>query len=267
MAQNLIIPSKDNKVVFVFGGVDLTLATNITLQLGAESFSTTGGTPKLTVSSATELSCDLSGTTEKGRIFATVTYFDGASVNGTDITSRELSNAGQIIVAIGTQLIIEDGTVVANANSFATDAELKSYADLRGISLPATQPERESLLIMAMDYLKSRENSLSGTRSSSTQTLPYPRAGVYVFNNPIASNIIPAQAKVAQLEASIAAKDIVLLNNASITGVKSEKLGTMSTEYFEGGAWAITRLESVDAALQPLLRSGGLGLGRTSRSL
>ena len=29
MSQNLVIPNKDNKVVFVFGGIDLTIATTL----------------------------------------------------------------------------------------------------------------------------------------------------------------------------------------------------------------------------------------------
>ena len=54
-------------------------------------------------------------------------------------------------------LIIEDGTVVAGANSFATDAELQAYAAVRQVSLPAAQAEREALLITAIDYIVSKE--------------------------------------------------------------------------------------------------------------
>ena len=38
MAQNLVIPNKDNKVVYVFSGVNLTLATDIQIQFGSESY-------------------------------------------------------------------------------------------------------------------------------------------------------------------------------------------------------------------------------------
>ena len=151
MSQNLVIPNKDNKATFIFGGIDLTLATDLVVTFGAESYSKALNPTIVVVTSATELSLDLSATAEVGKIFATVTYFDGASVNGTDITSRELNNSGQIIVAIGSQLIIEDGSIVANANSFATDAELKAYANIRGFVIPATQPAREALLVQAMD--------------------------------------------------------------------------------------------------------------------
>ena len=144
MSQNLVIPNKDNKVVFVFAGIDLTSNTDIKVQFGAESYSKLLDPTIVIVTSSTELTLDLSATLEVGKIFATVTYFDGASVNGTDITSRELGNSDQIVVAIGTQLIIEDGSVVADANSWVTDDEYKAYAKLKGYSVPATQPDREA---------------------------------------------------------------------------------------------------------------------------
>ena len=125
MSQNLVIPNKDNLVAYIFGGVDLTLATDIQVQFGAESYSLVSNPTIVIVTSATELSLNLSATAEVGKVYSTVTYFDGASVNGTDITSRALGNSDQIVVAIGSQLIIEDGSIVANANSWATDEEYK----------------------------------------------------------------------------------------------------------------------------------------------
>ena len=86
MSQNLVIANKDNLVVYVFGGIDLTSATNIQVQFGAESYSLANDPLIVIVTSATELSLNLSATAEVGKVFSTVTYFDGASVLGTDIT-------------------------------------------------------------------------------------------------------------------------------------------------------------------------------------
>jgi hypothetical protein len=121
MSQNLVIANKDNKVVFVFAGIDLTLATDILVEFGSESYSKLLNPLIVIVDSATELSLNLSATAEVGKVFATVTYKDAASVYGTDITSRQLGNSDKIVVAIGSQLIVEDGTVVTNANSFVTE--------------------------------------------------------------------------------------------------------------------------------------------------
>jgi hypothetical protein len=258
MAQNLVIANKDNLVVYVFGGIDLTLATDIQVQFGAESYSLINDPLIVIVTSATELSLSLSATAEVGKVFSTVTYFDGASVLGTDITSRELGNSNQIIVAIGTQLIIEDGTIVANANSIASDAEMKSYASLRGLSVPATQPEREALLVLAMDYLQSVENRMQGTRTVSTQSLPQPRQNVYLYGDVVDQNTIPIEYKNAQIEAAIAANDQGLLINSTSQDLASFTVnGVYAETYFEGGSWEVVRTDRIDAALAPLMTQGG----------
>ena len=255
MSQNLIITNKDNKVVFVFGGIDLTLATNIIVNFGSETYQLSD--PQVTVDGSTELSLDLSATLEVGKIFATVTYFDGASVNGTDITSRELGNSDQIVVAIGTQLIIEDGSIVDNANSFATDDEFKTYANLRCMDVPATQPAREALLVLAMDYLFSVEKKMQGCRVSIDQELPYPRSGVCANCFNIPSDTIPKSLKSAQMELALQANTSEILISQSVQNVSKEKLGELEVEYFSGGAWSTVRTDRADAYLDPLLVNGG----------
>jgi hypothetical protein len=258
MSQNIVIPNKDNKVVFVFSGIDLTLSTDIVVEFGDESYSTALNPTLVVVSSATELSLDLSGTSEVGKIFATVTYFDGASVNGTDITSRSLGNSEKIVVAIGTQLIIEDGTVIANANSFATDDEFKTYANLRNFDVPATQPDREALLILAMDYIFSKEQGLQGSRVSLEQELPFPRYGVCANNFRVASDSIPKGIKKAQMELALQASTSNLLVTGETTNLASFNVdGVYSESYFSGGSWTQVRTDRADAYLLPFMTNGG----------
>lgn len=252
MAQNIIIPNKDNKVVLTFAGVDLTLATDIVVQFGSETYSTSSNPTLVVVDSASQLSLDLSSTAEVGQLYLTITYFDDGSVNGTDITSREISNLDRVIVAIGTQLIIEDGTVVANANSFVTDAELKAYADLRGVDLPATQPEREALLVLAMDYLFSVESKFQGKRVEPSQELPFPRIGVYLNGFTVDGATIPKSLKNAQMELAIQANSSDLLINEQSQNIASEKVDTLQVSYFSGGKWATVRTGKADAYLSPL---------------
>ena len=167
------------------------------MQFGAESYSLINDPLIVIVTSATELSLNLSATAEVGKVFSTVTYFDGASVLGTDITSRELGNSDQIVVAIGTQLIIEDGSVVANANSFVTDDEYKAYAKLKGYSVPATQPDREANLANAYDFLNfTYEQQLQGSRvTPQTQTGIMPRNYIYAYGALVANTSIPQDLK------------------------------------------------------------------------
>ena len=258
MSQNLVIPGKDNKVVFEFGGIDLTLATDIQVQFGSESYTKLLDPLIVIVDSATQLSLDLSATAEVGKIFTTITYIDGASVNGTDITSMSLGNSDQIIVAIGTQLIIEDGSIVDNANSLTSDAEFKAYANLRCKSVPATQPAREALLILAMDYLFSIENRLSGCRVDATQLLPYPRVGVCVYGFTVDRTTIPVNSKSAQMELALQVQDSPLLITDTVNNLASfEVVGAYKEEYHNGGAWASVRTDAANAYLMPLMVNGG----------
>ena len=261
MSQNLVIPDKDNKVVFVFAGVVLTDATNIVVKFGSETYSVADDPTLVVATSATELTLDLSGTAEVGKVFATVTYLDGSSTNGTDITSRALGNSEQIVIAVGTQLIIEDGTIVDNANSFATDAELKAYANIRGFAIPATQPDREKLLVLAIDYMASKEINLSGSRVSIDQELPYPRVGACAksFNVPSSgTKSIPKDIKKAQMELAIQVFTADILISEQVSNIESFTVdGVYSEKLFNGGSFTSVRTDKADAYLFPYYTNRG----------
>lgn len=264
VAQNLVIPNKDNKVVFVFGGVDLTLATNIVVNFGQETYSTTTTPSLVVVNSATELSLDLSSTSEVGKIFATITYFDASSANGTDITSRELNNIDQIVVAIGTQLIIEDGSIVAGANSYATDDEFYAFANSQGYALPATQPDREALLIQAYYHMTSTyEPRMQGHRVNKDQTGFMPRKGVYANGFYISSTEIPEDFKTAQYLTALAINDGVNTNAVKDSAdlASFEVVGVYKESYQSGvSSPTIAQMPAVSRTLRPYTKgalSGG----------
>jgi hypothetical protein len=272
MSQNLVIANKDNLVVYVFGGIDLTAATDIQVQFGAESYTLVNDPLIVIVTSATELSLNLSATAEVGKVFSTVTYFDDASVLGTDITSRELGNSDQIVVAIGTQLIIEDGSVVANANSFVTDDEYKAYAKLKGYSVPATQPDREANLANAYDFLNfTYEQRLQGSRvTPQTQTGIMPRNYIYAYGALVANDSIPQDFKNAQMLASFSINDGVDTNavkdSANLAGF-SVGNGAYSEAYQSGSSTpTLAQMPAVSRVLKPYTNAGlsGGGLYRES---
>ena len=272
MSQNLVIANKDNLVVYVFGGIDLTLATDIQVQFGAESYTLVNDPLIVIVTSATELSLNLSATAEVGKVFSTVTYFDDASLLGTDITSRELGNSDQIVVAIGTQLIIEDGSVVANANSFVTDDEYKAYAKLKGYSIPATQPDREANLANAYDFLNfTYEQRLQGSRvTPQTQTGIMPRNYMVAYDTAVGNNEIPQDFKNAQMLAAFSINDGVDTNavkdSANLAGF-SVGNGAYSETYQSGSSTpTLAQMPAVSRVLKPYTNAGlsGGGLYRES---
>ncbi len=152
-------------------------------------------------------------------------------------------------------LIIEDGSIVANANSFTTDAELVAYAAERGLTVPATESERDQLQIRGVDYLTSQEDYLNGVRVSSVQELIYPRSGVYINGFAFASDDIPKELKYAQMEAAIAANTQDLLVNGQGQNIESEKVDVLEISYFSGGSWDSVRLDRVNAYLNRLLKN------------
>lgn len=253
MAQNLVFPDDDNKVRQVYTGIDLTQALNIQVQLNDESYDLATNPDVVIVEDATTLAINLNGTQVKGRVYLTVKYID--AVKTVRISSRE-QDTGPVVIAIGSQLTVEDGSIVDSANSLVTDDEFKQYADIRFVDIPGTQPERESLLVKAMDYLFSVEHKLQGTRTSATQDLPFPRIGVHGRNMHISSSTIHPDWKKAQMELAIQAYSGELLESGSVQNVASEKLDTMEVSYFENGK-NTKSFEKAEAYLKPYYQNGG----------
>ncbi len=164
-------------------------------------------------------------------------------------------------------LIIETGAVVANANSFTTDAEFTARATLVGITLPTTLAERDALQIQAVTYITGKEPKMSGTRTNFEQELPYPRRGAVLHGTVLDSNKIPQQLKLAQLELALQAASGALFTTSASSGVKREKLDVMEVEYFEGSTGSEIVTGKADSYLAQLYEtaatsSAGGGLTR-----
>jgi hypothetical protein len=94
-------------------------------------------------------------------------------------------------------LTIEDGTIVAGADSYATVADLTDYADKYGFTLPTTDAEKEALLRRAA--LQMNLMNWKGSRVESTQSLAWPRSDVYVDDTLVSETTIPARIEYGQM--------------------------------------------------------------------
>lgn len=163
-------------------------------------------------------------------------------------------------------LVIEDGTIVAGADSFVTVAEIRDYALERGIVLSATDSDVEILARKAMDWFRSIEGTLNGTRVAKPQMLPYPRCNVTVYGFDVAETEIPELVKEVQMQAAFDANTVDLLptHAATPTGaIKKEVVDVLETEYFRPGASAIDfnpHLAKLDELVKPLQTTHSLGL-------
>lgn len=160
-------------------------------------------------------------------------------------------------------LVIEDGTLVAGANSFVTRAEIIAYAAARGVVLP-DEDATDINAILAMDYLWSL--CYKGEQVEETQTTPFPRKGLIAGDEAEDFDYeIPVGMKNAQLQLSLdAANGIILTASANPSGeLKRSKVGPIEREFFEGGSFTLDGrppLTVANAWLAPFLCSGGFVL-------
>ena len=170
-------------------------------------------------------------------------------------------------------LIIEDGSVVPNANSFVTVADARIAASEYGLALPADEADAEAALITGGMWIKQQESELQGARIDAAQTLSYPRTPVYLYTFLQASNFIPQELIDSQVIAAVEQGGITgsILTPLARENIKKENLqGTGDIEYFSGGSASSisANMSTAFTVLQPLTKSalsssgGGLCLQR-----
>lgn len=134
-------------------------------------------------------------------------------------------------------LTIEDGSIVASADSYATAAELVTYAANYGRTIPGTEAAQESLLRRA--FLQMAAMPWKGHQVDADQTGAWPRYGVCRNGFDILPDVIPPQIKQGQmaLATEIHADDLV--DPATKQGaITREKVGPLETEYADAKAYA-----------------------------
>jgi len=127
-------------------------------------------------------------------------------------------------------LVIETGSIVTGAESFATAAELVTYAANFGRVIPADTPSQEALLRRAV--LEMNAKPWKGRTVSPAQTLAWPRFEVCLNKWLLPSNAIPAQIKAGQmaLATEIHADDLSPPEQR-LGSISREKVGPLETEY------------------------------------
>lgn len=149
-------------------------------------------------------------------------------------------------------LIVEDGTGVANANTYATRAEVSAFAALRGATLPTSNAAIDQLLVKAADYTEAFRTRYQGTKVSGTQALQFPRVGVYVDGFLVGSTTIPDDLKNAQMQAAVEYNTVDLLPNQG-KNIKKKKVDVIETEYQDGdGSITAPTFPKVDQYLDAL---------------
>lgn len=165
-------------------------------------------------------------------------------------------------------LIIEDGSIVAGANSYATTDQLVAYASARGTDLSTlTTTQQEVLLIKAMDYIEARRGRFQGCKTNEDQALQWPRYDVWVDGYSVDSDSMPPELISAQLALATEANSQTLQPNQlpeDSGAVISEQVGSLKVEYAEPASLRTQPLfTAAESLLSPLYKRSGIGLMRT----
>lgn len=165
-------------------------------------------------------------------------------------------------------LVIENGSLVANANSYVSVADARAYAEARASTLPEENADVEAALFVAMDYLESLRAEFQGYKvSPGVQALQWPRTGVQIDGWDFPIDAIPNELKFAQIQLAIeSASGTDLMPTGDGREVIRKKVDVLETEWAPGsGGAAQPVFIKVRAFLAPLLQSGGWGRMKVTR--
>jgi len=170
-------------------------------------------------------------------------------------------------------MTVEDGTIVADANSYTTVDEFKAYWDNRGFDYSSYTDDQISIaLIKATDYLENRwGGKYKGRIEDDDQVLSFPRLSLYDLAGRLVEGI-PNKLKYAQIEYAKRALEEELTadpttdeSGAPIIS-KTETVGPITESVQFGNGGLATKYKSYPAA-DDYLRDyvNGYGGGRTMR--
>ena len=116
-------------------------------------------------------------------------------------------------------IIVEDGSIVANANCYVSEAEYEAWSEARYGVRDDLNAEAE--LLKAMDVFEAMK--FRGYRVSASQALSFPRYGFYIDGDIQESDSIPALVKTVVMELAWMSESGTL-NSGCIKRVKLENI-------------------------------------------
>ncbi len=151
-------------------------------------------------------------------------------------------------------IIVEDGSIVENANSYVTIDEARAYATARGVTLPI-DATLSANLITAIDYLEAQRARYQGTKVSSIQFLQFPRDDVYIDGILQDPSLIPSILKQAQIRLVMEIQDGTVLQPTYAGGplMIEDTVGPITQKFSDKvTATGMPEISAVDALLAPL---------------
>jgi hypothetical protein len=152
-------------------------------------------------------------------------------------------------------IVVEDGSIVAGANSYVSLAEVKDYFANRAYSVPVDDETTKAAMILSLNFIESFRAKFKGCKKDAAQALQFPRTRLRLDGYPVNDNAIPTVLKWAQCEATykITQSEDLQPNLTAMT-IKAETVGPITTEYSDvvqtsTGRDVVTTVESLLAPL------------------
>lgn len=164
-------------------------------------------------------------------------------------------------------LLVEDGSGVVGANSYATEDDFDTYTEDHGYTV--TVGDTEAALVRATTILDGiYRKSYPGTRTNGrTQYLQWPRTlatdaeGEEIADDEIPQEIIDATCEIALRE--LASPNSVLPDLERGGSIRSVKAGSVAIQYGDA-APNVTTLQIIDGILGPLIGGSARADGPSS---
>lgn len=155
-------------------------------------------------------------------------------------------------------LIEEDGSLVDNANTYASLSYVDAFCSDLGLTSWAScsTATREAAILRGMAYIESL--SFKGYKSDAAQALKWPRDGVYdedgyaIEDDEIPANLLRAVARAAY-EESVSAGT---LQPTRTSGIKRERVDVIEVEYFGNSTNSDKIFSAINGYLKGLLTEG-----------
>jgi len=160
-------------------------------------------------------------------------------------------------------LVVEDGSIVANANSYVTRSDFIAWSLRRGYTV-ADDVLADNKLVIAFDFINGIESSLAGLLSVREQTGAYPRTDLVLQTYSWLSTEIPTQAKDYQMSLALDQVNGIDIFNPpqsdSVAVRRSRVEGAVEEEYAVSDSSAFV-YQSLSNRLRQILQRSRAGYG------
>lgn len=156
-------------------------------------------------------------------------------------------------------LIVEDGSIVAGAESYISVSDADAYHEKRGNTSWDAIDDKEALLRKATDYLAGKYRlRWAGTRVNFDQALDWPRVNVPVRDSMkstyYGSDSVPNEVKQACAILALKAYSAALIADQT-QKIVSVQVGPITTVY-EPSSSQVVKYSEIDNLLSPYLKGG-----------